>query len=68
MNDKKQDNFLPPQDGMTIDNRSTTVYDGKPLPEWLQQPATEQQWSAAASQRQEEKVTIPDWVLKPVNF
>ena len=68
MNDKKQDNFFPPQDGRVIDNQSTKLYEGKPLPEWLQQPVAEQQWSATTSQQNEEKAAVPDWVLKPVNF
>jgi hypothetical protein len=68
MNDKKQNNFLPPHEGMTADNRSTTIYDDKSLPEWLQQPVAEQQWAVDISPQKEEQAAIPDWVLKPVNF
>lgn len=37
------------------------VYDGKPLPEWLQLPVTDME-------QQEKSEIIPDWVLQPVSF
>jgi len=68
MNDKKQTKFLPSQDGMNIENQNTNIYEGMPLPDWLQQPAAEKQWSEPAAHRQGEQAPIPDWVLTPVTF
>ena len=47
--------------GLIEENETTPTYNGKPVPEWLQQPVFENDYKA----KNEE---IPAWVLKPVNF